>query len=223
MQHRAYIEAMERAGLKVLVLEADNHPDSCFVEDLALVLDSRIVLTRPGHSARAAEQPSVAHALIEALPDFSVRTIEEPGYLDGGDVLRVGDRWFVGLSERTNDHGFHQLAEILSEDNQSCHQIKVPGILHLKTGVTGVSRDTVLALTPLVRTFQDFGFGVLEVSESESHAVNVVAVGPKIIIPLGYPGVRQAIADLGLEPLEVDLSEFKKQDGGATCLSILLP
>ena len=212
-----------RVEVRNPVLEPDEHPDSCFVEDLALVLESRVVLTRPGHPARAAEQPAVRQALVEALPNFPILEIEAPGCLDGGDVLRVGERWFVGRSHRTNDHGFQQLAEVLAADGQNCYQINVPEVLHLKTGVTGVSQDTVLALAPLVETFREFGFRVVEVSETESHAVNVVAVDKKIILPSGYPGVRGDIVALGLEPLEVDLSEFKKQDGGATCLSLLLP
>ena len=223
VQHRFYVEALQRTGLEVLVLEPDEHPDSCFVEDLALILDSRVVLTRPRHPARAAEQQAIRDALAEALPNFPLVEIEAPGYLEGGDVLRMGDRWFVGCSHRTNDQGFEQLAAILLEDGQRCFQVKVPDVLHLKTGVTAVGRDTVLALPPLVESFRKFGLRVVEVSEAESHAVNVVAVGSRIVMPSGYPGVRQAVAALGLEPQEVELSEFQKQDGGATCLSILLP
>lgn len=214
-QHAAYVEAL---GLEAIVLPADDRPDSCFVEDTALVLDGFVVVTRPGHPEREAECESVASALRKALPEFELRHIEAPGRVDGGDVLRMGDRWFVGLSSRTDRAGFEQLRSLVP-----CEAVPLEGLLHLKTGVGKLDDETVLALPGLDRVFRDLGFEVVRVAPEDWHAANVVALGRRVVMPAGHPRVAAAVRERGLEPVEVDLGEFKKQDGGATCLSILLP
>lgn len=222
-QHQIYCEALCAAGLELTTLAVDEHPDSCFVEDLALVSQDFVVRTRPGHSARAAEASPVHEALSEIFPAVPRFAIDAPGTLEGGDVLRMGSNWYVGLSSRTNGHGIAQLREILSAFNQSCHAVDFDGLLHLKTGVSRLGSDTVIAVTGLAEQFRDFGYQVVEVNESEGHAANVVSLGSQVILPAGYPRLCEVISALGICPVSVPLSEFAKQDGGATCLSILIP
>lgn len=222
-QHQLYVEALRSAGLRVTVLPSDEHPDSCFVEDMALVAEDFVVLTRPGHPQRLAEGIPVHQALRELLPSVEFHQIEGPGCLDGGDVLRMDSRWYVGLSGRTNTEGVTQLQRILARYGHSCQGHDAGTFLHLKTAVSRLAPDTVIAHEQLAESFQGLGYRVLEVRAHEWHAANVVCVGEHIVMPAGYDRVVEQIAEWGLRPLPVPLTEFAKQDGGATCLSILLP
>ena len=52
-QHKCYIEALKKCGVNVTVLPADDaFPDSCFVEDVAVVTAKCAVITNPGASTR---------------------------------------------------------------------------------------------------------------------------------------------------------------------------
>lgn len=222
-QHKGYVEALRQAGLEVIELPADEHPDSCFVEDMALVAEEFVVFTRPGHPRRLAEAGAVQQTLRELLPSAEFFQIEEPGCLDGGDVLRMDSRWYVGLSGRTNADGVTQLQRILARYGHSCQTHDAGTFLHLKTAVSRLDPDTVIAHERLARSFRALGYRVLEVQAPEWHAANVVCVEKHIVMPAGYDRVEEQISAWGLLPVPVPLSEFAKQDGGATCLSILLP
>lgn len=213
-QHKAYCKALEGMGFKLHKLEPDGLPDSCFVEDMAIMLGSgQVLLTRS--EVRKAEQ----QAVIEALPTALVKCrIQAPGSLEGGDVLRLGKRWFVGVGARTNEDGFQQFREIVQGQATA---LPLKDLLHLKTGVTPLNPQTVLALPPLAATFRQLGYQVAEVHPHDWHAANVVSWRRQVLLPAHHPRVRDRLQDLGFETLEVDLSEFKKQDGGATCLSLL--
>lgn len=226
-QHDAYRRALESLGLRILMLPPDDHPDSCFVEDMAVVGSD---LSGPGGfllatrcQPRAQEQPPVWQALTEALPDFRQAFIEPPASLDGGDVLRLGRRWFVGLTKRTGRSGFEAFRQLVSAQGDSAEAVDVQGLLHLKTGVSRLDDETVLALPPLAHTFGAMGFRTVEVKSQDWHAANVLAFGSTVLLPAGHPAVVEALERHGFHALEVELSEFKKQDGGASCLCILLP
>jgi dimethylargininase len=143
--------------------------------------------------------------------------------LEGGDILRLGRRWYVGITARTNQAGFEQFRSAVETLGHEAYPVAIRDLLHLKTGVARLDDQTVLALPALTQTFHSWGYRVLSVPAEEWHAANVIAVGRRVLMPAGHPGVSRLLAENGFEALEVDLSEFKKQDGGATCLSILLP
>jgi len=216
-QHEAYCEALQKMGAAVRVLAPDNLPDSCFVEDMAIILGpDRVVVTRS--QVRGKEQRSV----LEALPDCMVRIpIEGPGSLEGGDVLRLAGGWFVGLGARSNRAGFEQFREIVRAQGVDATAVALGDLLHLKTGVSAVDEQTVLALPHFAGTFRQLGYQVVEVQSEDWHAANVVSWGRRVLLPAHHQRVRQRLQDLGFETFEVDLSEFKKQDGGASCLSLL--
>jgi len=216
-QHQGYHRALEQLGFEVTLLAADALSDSCFVEDMAVVAGSLVIASRS--PVRSAEQAPV----LAALADFAQRSIESPGKLEGGDVLRLGRDWYIGETERTNRDGIDQFRALVEPFGDRVSAVEVSGILHLKTGVSRLDDRTVLALPLLADTFRGLGYEVLEVDPQDWHAANVLAVGPQVLLPAGHPRVVETLARRGFVALEVDLSEFKKQDGGASCLSILLP
>ena len=225
-QHADYRSALEHLGFALTILAPDDLPDSCFVEDMAVVgaaENSTGFLLATRSEVRLGEQPAVLKALHELLPAFTKVRIQAPGNLDGGDVLQVGRRFFVGLSARTNRHGFEQFQKIVFQHGFTAVAIEVEGMLHLKTGVSRLDEQTVLALPTLAPIFSRLGFRVVPVDPQDAHAANALAVNRKVLLPSGYPRVSQALRNHAFEPVEVDLGEFKKQDGGASCLSILLP
>ena len=214
-QFEAYAAALRDAGLETTILEPlDAFPDAHFVEDVAVITPGATVLTHPGADARRGEVEAIAaHLRADAR-------IEAPGTLDGGDVLVVGDRVFVGLSTRTNEHGARQLAALVEAQGMECEFVPVTGGLHLKSSVNAVADDTLL----LTRAFAEHpAFASLErivVPDGEDYAANVLRVNDRVLVPAGYPGTLRALRVLGVEVVELDTSEFRKMDGGLTCLSL---
>ena len=220
-QHHAYEEALAELGCVVRRLPAmPEHPDSVFVEDTAVVLPELAVLAHPGAPSRRAEVTAVADAL---RPYRTLAAIEPPGTLDGGDVLRVGPRVYVGASGRTNAEGIGQLRAILAEHGYEVRSVAVAGCLHLKTAVTQVGDDTVL-LNPAwvdARTFD--GLGHVEVDPGEPFAANAVRAGAALLHPAAYPRTRRRLEQRGLDVRPIEADELARAEAGLTCCSILLP
>jgi dimethylargininase len=221
-QHAAYRAALADL-VEVVALPADEElPDACFVDDCAVVLGGRALLTRPGAPQRAAEPERLAGALAGLVDDLQRMTA--PATLDGGDVLRLGRTLVAGRSRRTNQAGIHQLTGFASAGGGRVEVAAVPpGTLHLQSAVTPLDDDAVVGTAELLE--QPALRGVthkLVVPPEEAAAGNVLAVGTTAVLPAGCPRTAAAVAALGFEVREVDLSEFAKADGGATCLSLLV-
>ena len=106
-QHKVYIDTLKSIGLEIIILDAqENFPDAHFVEDTAVVTPDVAVIARPGAKARQGEEDSIAPLLARYRK--TVRIVA-PGTLDGGDVLMLGNHFFIGISERTNKGGADQL------------------------------------------------------------------------------------------------------------------
>lgn len=218
-QHEAYAAALRDCGLEVTVLDADERfPDGCFVEDTAVIAGECAVITRPGAGSRRGEERRIAEVLGDSL---RLERITAPGTLEGGDVLRVGSQFFIGLSGRTNRAGAEQLQAVLEREGFSTTLAPVPEMLHLKTGVARLD-DRRLVLTdelagqPAFQTFER-----IVVAPEEAYAANCLSVNGVLLIARGYPAFRQAVTDLGVPVVELDMSEFCRMDGGLTCLSLL--
>jgi dimethylargininase len=209
-QHDAYVRCLQSLGLTVEVLPAaPGFPDACFVEDTAVVTREIAVITRPGAPSRQGETESMAAPLSAHRP---LARIEAPGTLDGGDILQVDNRFFIGVSDRTNAEGARQLAAILAEYGYTSDIINVAAGLHLKSSLT---RD--FAGHPAIK-----GFRQIICPEGEEYAANTLLVNGTLIMPSGYPGVRALLRPLGLPMVELNTSEYRKMDGGLTCLSLRL-
>jgi dimethylargininase len=209
-QHTAYARALRDCGLAVRVLPPEpDLPDACFVEDTAVVVEDRIVLTRPGAPSRLPEIESIRSALRG-------ESIEE-GRLDGGDVLVVGRTAYVGLSDRTDERG----AKSLERLGIHVRRVPVRGLLHLKTGVTPVGPRTLLQLRGAFPRGTFEGLDVLQTEEPLG--ANVLAIGEQVIVSASAPRTADLLRDRGLRVHSVDLSEFHAGDAGVTCLSLILP
>lgn len=218
-QHHAYEAALRELGCLVRTLPADDSlPDSVFVEDVAVVLDEVAVLTRPGAPSRRAETPAVAAALAAYRP---LLTIEAPGTLDGGDVLRIGRTLYVGLTERTDQSAIDQLAELLAAHRYEVHAVPVDGCLHLKSAVTLVAPGTVLCNRRWIDPTRFTGTLVLEVDPSEPYAANGLLVGDRLIYPTSFPATRRLLERRGLRLVPLDVSELQKAEGAVTCCSLV--
>ncbi|MCB0593223.1 MAG: hypothetical protein H6557_17400 [Lewinellaceae bacterium] len=216
-QHRAYCAALRQCGLQLILLDPDErYPDGCFVEDTAIVTEELVILCRPGAASRRGEVAAVAEVLAEYRP---LATIKPPGTVDGGDILRVDNHFYIGRSERTNAEGARQLAGILSEGGFTSSEIPVRSVLHLKTGVTYIGKNTFVVIDEFAGRFPSGQ--VIRVEEEEAYAVNCLLANGTVLAPAGFPKVKRQIAELGCPIIEVEMSEFRKIDGGLTCLSLV--
>jgi dimethylargininase len=219
-QHEAYEQRLSQAGCSIIRLpSADDLPDSVFIEDVAVVFDELAVVGRPGAPSRRRETVCVAEALQAYRP---LRHIEEPGTLDGGDVLTIGKRVFVGRSRRTNKAAISQLAQILRPYGYQVCDLTVDGCLHLKSAVTAISDNHLLINRAWTPADQFQSFQLIEVDGSEPYAANALRIGDRVIYPTGYPRTRARLEAAGVHILDVDVTELIKAEGAVTCCSLIL-
>jgi dimethylargininase len=223
-QHAAYRDALAAAGAEVIVLDAiEALPDSVFVEDTAVVLDTLAVLTRPGTPARAPEPDAIAGTLTAHRRDIA--RIVAPGTLEGGDVLRIGRTLYVGLTTRTNRAGIEQLAALVAPHGYKVVAVDTPGSLHLKTACTALDDDTLLANPAWVDLTPFAGLRIVAVDAREPFAANVLPVGDARIVNAAFPRTRACVeahcAAAGLRAIAVDIGEFGKAEAGLTCMSLV--
>ncbi|MCI7145313.1 MAG: arginine deiminase family protein [Clostridiales bacterium] len=220
-QHDKYIEALKKCGVEVTVLEADErYPDSCFVEDPALITRKCAIITNPGAESRNGEKNEIIGAVKKFFPEDKIEYIKDPGTLEGGDVMMVGDTFYVGLSARTNAEGIRQLTEILNKYGLECVQVPLEKVLHLKTGVNYLENNNMLVSGEFIEKPEFQKYNKIVIPEEEAYAANCIWVNDTVIVPEGYPAVLKAVQDAGYKTLLVDTSEFRKIDGGLSCLSL---
>jgi dimethylargininase len=221
-QHRRYCEALDACGLSLTILPPDpRHPDGCFVEDTALLTDRGAILTRPGAPSRRGEVDVIAAALAGLFP--ALPRIEAPGTLDAGDVCEAGGHFLIGLSARTNGPGAEQLAGHLVDLGYRSDIIDIRNVrplLHLKTGLTWLGEGRLLATRDVPRVRALAAYEIVEVPDAERYAANALRVNERVLVADGYPATRAAIESLGFECIALDMSEFRKLDGGLSCLSL---
>lgn len=220
-QHAAYEAALAALGCAVERLPATPElPDAVFVEDAAVVLDRTAVITRLGAASRRPETTSVAAALGRYR---RLVAIEPPGTLDGGDVLRVGSRLFVGRTARSNVEGAAQLARLAASEGLTVVPVEVHGCLHLKSAVTQVASGTLLIQPRWVECAPFEGYEWLDVDPAEPSAANALRIGDGVIFPLEYPRTRERLEARGFRTVGIEASELAKAEGAVTCCSILIP
>jgi len=219
VQHESYVRALKDCGLKVRELEADEaFPDSTFVEDTALLTPQCAVITRPGALSRRGEIAGMRPVIEEYFTD--IEEIRPPGTVEAGDIMMVGGHFYIGLSGRTNPEGARQVIRILDKYGMSGSIIKLDKVLHLKTGVSYLEHNNLAACGEFLSNPELKGFHIIEIPEEESYAANCVWINDRVLIPKGYPETWRKIMDAGYAVIEVDVSEFRKQDGGLSCLSL---
>ena len=221
-QHAAYCDALEECGLQLVRLDADlDHPDSTFVEDAAVLTAKSAILTRPGAPSRLGE----VAALRDVVERFysTIHQIESPGTLDGGDICEAGPHFFIGISHRTNEEGARQLSKFLAAEGYTWSMVDIrdlTSILHLKSGVAYLNDNKLVVMKELAHRKEFAGYDLVLVPAQECYACNCVLVNDRVLVPAGFSWLDATLTRLGYKPLRLDMSEFRKMDGGLSCLSL---
>lgn len=216
-EHRAYVAALEGAGLAVEILPAlPDFPDSIFVEDPAFVLPQGAILLRPGAPSRAGETAEIAPVLRRRFE--RVLTLGA-GHADGGDILILSDEILIGLSARTDREGAERFVALAGELGRKARIVATPaGTLHLKTASAVVDEETILATPTLAGMFP--GYEVLVTPEAEEAAANLIRVNECVLMAAGFPRTAELIAARGLDVVTLDAAEIAKIDAGLSCMSL---
>lgn len=218
-QWNSYVLTLESEGFEVVPVEpAEHHPDSVFIEDVVVMFGELAVVTRPGAQSRAGETEGVDE-LVASLGQ-RVERIVEPGTLDGGDVLKIGQTVYVGRGARTNAEGIRQLRALLAPLGYTVVAVPITRALHLKTAATALPDGTVVGSvehldSPAV--FERF----LPVPEPLGASVLVLAPDA-VLMSSAAPETARLIEEIGYRVVTTDISEFEKLEGGVTCLSVRL-
>ncbi|MCK5057524.1 MAG: N(G),N(G)-dimethylarginine dimethylaminohydrolase [Candidatus Aminicenantes bacterium] len=218
-QHAGYVAALKKCGVEVTVLEADERfPDSVFVEDTAVVTARCAIITNPGAAGRKGEEV----AIKEVLTSFydNIEHIQPPGTLDGGDVMMVGNHFYTGLSARTNREGAAQFTRILKKYGCTGSAVPLKKVLHLKTGLAYLENNNLMAAGEFIDLPLFKRFNKIVIDESESYSANCIWVNGVVIMPAGFETTKAAVEIAGYQVLTVDVSEFRKLDGGVSCMSL---
>jgi dimethylargininase len=225
-QHAGYVRALRGCGLAITQLEPDEaYPDSTFVEDTAIVTARGAILTQPGAPSRLGEVRSMARTLREFYPDYA--SIAPPGSIDGGDVCEADNHFLIGISARTNVQGAQQLTQHLARWGYTASLIDItanPALLHLKSGIAYLGEGVWVADASLEKDLKAQKHievrDLILVPPAEAYAANCVRVNDTLLVPNGYPQVSAALASRGRRLLPLEMSEFRKMDGGLSCLSL---
>ena len=218
-QHIQYERVLVELGCQVRRLSVEpNLPDSVFVEDMAIVLNEMAIIARPGAETRRDETRSVSEVLGEYRTIFK---IVSPGTLDGGDVLQVGRRLYVGVTERSNESGVKQLIDLVSPYEYEVVRVQVDGCLHLKSAVTHVGDEILLINRSWVDAKSFMGKDFIDVDPGEPYAANALLVGGELVYPAIFPETRRRLEDRGYSVRDVDVSELQKAEGAVTCCSLI--
>ena len=218
-QHKAYESLLAELGCEVISLPAEpDLPDAVFVEDPVVVVDEVAVILHMGAASRRPEARTLAGALSRYRP---LKYLIAPGTMDGGDVLRIGRKIFVGLTNRTNGEGIAQLRDILHPYGYDVQSVEVKNCLHLKTACSYIGNNTILINRSFIDAALFQEFELLDIPGDEPNAANVIFVKDVIIIPESFPKTRAMLERRGLKVRSVDILELQKAESGITCSSVI--
>ena len=215
-QHTAYCDALEELGLEIIrVPRDDEHPDSVFVEDNAVVHGGKALICRMAKTSRRGEETAVEAVLKQYL---KVKRATSPATVEGGDVVHLDDKLISGISQRTNPEGIAQMQEWLEVPVATIFD---PSIMHLKSYVTYLGKGIMIAAEhyathPALESYQI----IIPRSDSE-YAADTLSVGDTVLMAKGYPEAYKMVEEAGFKVVVLDVSEIQKCDGALTCMSIL--
>ena len=218
-QHDNYCAVLNKLGAVVTKLSAnESYPDSCFVEDTAIVVDELAIICSMGVSSRRGETRLIERELSKYRE--TVR-IPLPATIEGGDVLRVGKKVFVGQSSRTNLQGIEKLAKILEPLGYRVTEVRTKGSLHLKSACTAIDDETLFVNPEWIDLDALRGFRLVSTPPEEPWSANVLRVGTTLCLQAGFPKALELIRRVAEKVLVVDTSELRKAEAGLTCSSII--
>lgn len=219
-QHARYRDHLEASGYAIEALAADEaHPDCVFVEDTVVIIGSVALITWPGAPSRRGEIEPVAAALADR---FEIARAGAPATLDGGDVFTLGNRTWVGISQRTNPEGAQRVGEVASGQGLGVVPVPVTGVLHLKSAVSPVDEETVVVTPGTVDESLLTGLRLIYEDPGERHRFSALPLRTgRVMVTANAPRTADQLAAKGLEPIPIDVSEIQAADGGLTCISVL--
>jgi dimethylargininase len=218
-QHSEYCRALQKLGLELIWIKGNNTlPDSCFVEDTAIILGEKAIICNMKTKSRAKEVAEVAKVL-ERLKE--IYYIKPPATIDGGDVLKIEDKVFVGLSARTNIHAVRQLRKILENSNFEIVPVTIHNVLHLKSACTYLGNNYVIVSKGHFDTDILQDYKKIVVPRGEEYAADCLAINGTILMAKGFPKTKKLVEKEGFFVKELEMSEFRKGGGALTCLSII--
>lgn len=218
-QHWAYVEALQECGVKVIVLEPmEDFPDSVFVEDVALCTSSCAIITNPGAESRRGEISGIVDSVTQEFE--AVFSVESPGTAEAGDIMMAGNIFYIGLSARTNINGANQIKEILESFGFTAIIVQFENMLHLKSGVSYLENNKLLVCDKVSGLDIFKSYDRLRVPDNEEYASNSLWINGTVLVPSGYPLTSALVSEAGYRVIELDVSEFRKLDGGLSCLSL---
>jgi dimethylargininase len=218
-QHKKYCEALESLGLNINILPPDDRfPDSTFIEDVAVCTSAFAVVTNPGAPARNGE----TEGMDEVLRGYfdNIEKIMYPGTLEGGDVMMAGSHFFIGISSRTNSEGADQLISILKKYKLAGSKVPLTKMLHLKSGVSYLEYNNMLVTGEFNTNSNFVKYNRIIVDNDEAYAANSLWINDIVIVPEGFPKTKNKIERAGYKTMTLNISEFRKLDGGLCCLSL---
>jgi len=217
-EHENYCLMLEECGAKVIIHDENiSLPDSVFVEDPIIVFDEIAVLTSMGVESRRKESKSMEKAFSKYR---EIKRINLPAKIEGGDVLKIGKRIFVGQGERTNAEGIDALRAIIAPYGYEVISVEVPGCLHLKTGCTALDDKTILINPSWVNSNAFEGYTQINVPKKEPFGANILKINEIICMNKAFPKTIELVESLGYTVKATDITEFVKAEAGLTCMSV---
>lgn len=215
-QHAIYCKTLEDLGLDVVSLPRDDdHPDSCFVEDNAVVYGGRALICRMAKESRRGEETDVEKALSGYV---HVRRAELPATVEGGDVIHLDDRLICGITQRTNMAGAEQMRAWLEVEVEV---IEDPGIVHLKSYVNSLGDGHFISTAKFADHPHLKSRQIITVRDEDWYSTNNIVIDDYVVMPSGFPGTERLVRDAGFKVIPLEMTEFPKCEGALTCLSIV--
>ena len=218
-QHDHYCDVLKKLGAIVKELSGnESYPDSCFVEDTAIVVDELAIICSMGVPSRRGETMLIERELSEYR---EIAHISLPATIEGGDALRIGKKIFIGQSSRTNLEGIEELARILEPHGYRVVQVRTKGSLHLKSACTAIDEETLFVNPDWVELDAFRGFDLVYTPAEEPWSANTLRIGTTLCVQAGFPRAAELIERV-VERVEIiDISELRKAEAGLTCSSII--
>ncbi|MHA3963316.1 MAG: dimethylarginine dimethylaminohydrolase family protein [Candidatus Thorarchaeota archaeon SMTZ1-45] len=215
-QHEKYCSVLQELGLDLIELSPDDeHPDSCFVEDTAVVSGTRALITRMAKESRRGESERIE----EILSEFKqISSVKAPGTLEGGDVVHLPDSLLCGITQRTNFEGATQMEHWLETP---IHCIEDPSIVHIKSHITYLNKNFILVNPRYIDNSILDRFTKIILPKEEVHSANTLTIGDVVILSARHNKTSKLVNEAGFDVIQLDMSEFEKCDGALTCLSII--
>ncbi|TFG91247.1 MAG: N(G),N(G)-dimethylarginine dimethylaminohydrolase [Candidatus Atribacteria bacterium] len=217
-QQKAYVNAIKNCGVEVIELEADEYPDSTFVEDVAVLTDHCAIVTNMTPVSRKGETKRIERVLRQYFD--TLEFIKDPGTVEGGDIMRIDNDFYIGVSKRNNQEGAEQLAGILRKYGYTATLIPMTKMYHLKGCVCYLGDGYVILSGELLGNPAFDKYKQIHVDEDEAYCTNSMRINDYVIAPKGHPKTIAKMEAAGFKIIESDMSEFRKQDGGLTCKSL---